>query len=139
MTRGWHMRMYPLPPPLSGSWAPYPGFVIPLSFHLKLICEPILLDFDVDVSSFCLYNFHQIILSSLFIEGAPRGGLYGITPKLVAGVSMDRSPFRMCSCQTSQVGNSCVLVMSSTESHMKDMCFGNYHGLMRVLYIYISY
>ena len=73
-----------LPTRRLGVWAPYPDFVIPLSFHLKLGCKPILLDFDVDLSCFCLYNFHQIILS-LFIEGAPSGGLYGITPKLVAG------------------------------------------------------
>ena len=66
------------------------------------ICEPILLYLDVDPSCFCLdvNNFHQIILS-LFIEGAPRGGLYGTTPNLVGGASMDRSPFRMCSCHTS--------------------------------------
>ena len=29
-------------------------------------------------------------------------GLYSIIPNLVAIASMDRSPFRMCSCQTSQ-------------------------------------
>ena len=29
-------------------------------------------------------------------------GLYGIIPNLVAIAPMDRSPFRMCSCQTSQ-------------------------------------
>ena len=85
----------------------YPGFVIPLSFHLKLTFEPILLDFDID--RFCLdeSNSPQIILLSLFIEGAPRGGLYGITPNVAAEASMDRPPVRMCSCQTSQtiVGN----------------------------------
>ena len=43
---------YPLLPPLPGLWAPYPGFVIPLSFHLKLICESILLDIDVDLHGF---------------------------------------------------------------------------------------
>ena len=30
-----------MPPPFfSGFWAPYPDFVIPLSFHLKLVCKP---------------------------------------------------------------------------------------------------
>ena len=45
---------YPFPHPSPGSWGPYPGFVIPPSFHLKLICEAILLHFDVDLSWFSL-------------------------------------------------------------------------------------
>ena len=51
---GMAMRMntLPSPPYLPRSWAPNPCFVIPLSFHLKLICEPILLYFDVDLSCF---------------------------------------------------------------------------------------
>ena len=80
--------MYGSIPPPPVVWVH--GLLIPaLSSHLKLICESILLDFSIDLACFCLYNFHQIILS-LFIEGAPRGGLYGITPNLVAGALMDR-------------------------------------------------
>ena len=38
------------------------------------------------------------------LERAPRGGLYGITPNLVAWALMDWSPIHMCSCRTSQTG-----------------------------------
>ena len=92
------------------------------SFHLKLICGLILLYFYVDLSWFCLdgSNFHQIILS-LFIEGAPRSGLYDITPNLEGGASMDRSPFRMCFWQTSQT----VVDYVHIQCYIKDMlCFG---------------
>ena len=31
---------HPYPPPFPSLWAPYPDFVIPLSFHVKLVCKP---------------------------------------------------------------------------------------------------
>ena len=117
--RGCHMMMHP-PRPSYRLMAPYPGFIIPFSFYSKLIFELILLDFGVDLSCFCLEgsNFHYIILS-LFIEGAPRARLCGITP-----TSKEEHPRigHIFACAPAKHPKQ--LSIMSTKSHMKDMCFG---------------
>lgn len=52
--RGCHVRMQT--PPSSG----FMDLTPVLSLHLKSICELILVDFDVDISWFCLHEIHAV-------------------------------------------------------------------------------
>ena len=76
-----------------------------ISGSLSRLCHPTLVSLEISMQTPFYLILMLISHAFVYITSTKQyfhGGLYGITPKLVAGASMDRSPFRMCSCQTSQ-------------------------------------